>query len=158
MPRNVINVPITAEGRDKGKVFTLTEASAVQTEKWAYRAGLLALNSGADVQGNLMAGFAGFVTTSIQALLLGVRWPDLEPLLDEMFECVAYAPDPQFPDRTRRLIDDDIEEVTTRIELRKEIMSLHLGFSFAGALSNLAAAAKAKKDQTSQGAPTSPAQ
>ncbi len=70
----------------------------------------------------------------------GVAWAEAEPLLDEMMECVQIQPDPKRPEvPVRALVEDDIEEVTTRALLKSEVLELHTGFSLAGALSTPAA-------------------
>lgn len=132
MARKTKNVTITAEGRDKGKVFVLTEMSASRAEAWAARA-LLALMAG-NVQlpaGIEKLGFAGLVQVGVRALT-GLRWEAAEPLLAEMMTCVQVMPDPSKPTVVRPLIEDDIEEVATRIALRREIWELHTGFLQAG--------------------------
>jgi hypothetical protein len=48
----------------------------------------------------------------------------MKPLLDEMFACVQITE----PKITRSLTPDDIEEVTTRLKLREEVLQIHLGF------------------------------
>lgn len=45
-----------------------------------------------------------------------------------MFECITIIPDPSKPNVTRALIEDDIEEVATRLKLRIEIFKLHVDF------------------------------
>jgi len=149
MGRKIADVTIADEGRDKGKVFSLVEMSASAAEKWAGRALFVAAQSGADIL-NVRAGMAGVATLSI-GTVLGAKFSEVEPLLDEMFECVAYRPDPRNPAIMRGgrycnipgvmtvigpLVETDIEEVMTRVKLRQELLTLHLGFSIADALSN----------------------
>jgi hypothetical protein len=74
--------------------------------------------------------------------------------MDEMFRCIAFLPDPRRPELARPLLEDDIEEVATRIALRQEVLDLHLGFSLAGSLSTLASPARASAP-TSQSMSTS---
>lgn len=142
MPRRTKEITITAEGRDKGKVFLLTEMPAAKAEKWAMRALLAAAQNGAEVQ-TAISGMAGVAMAGIQAVLGGVAFSAIEPLLDEMMECVRPLPgagshNPELAGLTvRRLIDDDTEEIATRIQLRSEVFALHVGFSFADALSTL---------------------
>jgi len=136
-------VTITAEGRDKGKLFLLTEMAAVPAEKWATRVFLALIESGVDIPDHIVAaGMEGLVSEEgIGAILKGIlsgagkmRWNTLEPLLDEMLECVRVVPEPVAnPDFSRpiNLNADDIEEVKTLLALRKEILALHTGFSFA---------------------------
>jgi len=42
---------------------------------------------------------------------------------------VQYQPSPVKPEIVRGLIEDDIEEVATRIQLRKAVFELHVDFS-----------------------------
>ena len=136
-------VTIESEGRDKGKTFLLTEMSASQAEKWAARALLALLKSGVHVPDEVAStGIAGLATIAIQAFG-GISWELAEPLLDEMMNCVQIKPDPRNPNVIRALIEDDVEEVTTRLLLRKELLELHLGFSLAAKLSTLKASAAA---------------
>lgn len=155
MPRKTIDVTIADEGRDKGKTFLLTEMPAARAEKWAMRALLLAAQSGAEVEPNLRAGMAGVAVMGIETLLGGVSFDGVEPLLDEMMTCVQIKPDRMRSDFVRKLVEDDIEEVATRVYLRQEVFALHVGFSFADALSTLKT--KAPADQKdSQNTETSP--
>lgn len=145
--RKTLDVTITEDGRDKGKVFLLTEMSAMKAEKWAARALLIAVQSGADI-GNVRAGMAGVAVMGISAVL-GVKFGDVEPLLDEMLTCVQIKE----PAITRAFTEDDIEEVMTIIKLREEVLTLHLGFSTADALS---AWMKRAGETTSSTTPMSP--
>lgn len=127
--------------RDKGKVFVLTELSAAQGEDWALRALRLAQRSGADIPGGLQAGMAGIAAVGILTVLGGADdVEELRPLFKEMMGCVEIMTDhkTQF---TRPLVDDgvnaDIEEIGTRVVLRKEWLDLHLDFSIADALLKL---------------------
>jgi hypothetical protein len=122
-------VQITDEGRDKGKVFLLTEMPARQAEEWAYRL-FLAL-ARADIPDEIsQAGMAGVAQLSFK-VFGGMHWQDAKPLLDEMFTCVRITPDLTKSEFSRALIDDDIEEVQTRMKLRWEVLQLHAGFFIA---------------------------
>ncbi|HEY6019609.1 MAG TPA: hypothetical protein VIY48_06835, partial [Candidatus Paceibacterota bacterium] len=57
-----------------------------------------------------------------------LQYERAKPLLDRMMECVQIIPDPSKPNVVRSLIDDDIEEVSTRLMLRKETFQLHASF------------------------------
>lgn len=125
------------EGRDHGKRFHLTEMSALKAEKWAARA-LLALaradfDVGTDIRGS---GLAGMALVGLRALS-GVQWVDAEPLLDELLRCVLIMPDNNNPDVMRSLVEDDIEEVATLVQLRKEVFELHVNFSWSEIRSKL---------------------
>lgn len=132
MARKTATVVIGDEGRDKGKVFILTELPASRAEKWAMRAILALQKSGAELPDDIsQAGMAGVAVVGLQALG-NLNFYDAETLLDEMFECISYQPDPKIPGVVRPLIEDDIEEVKTRIRLRAEVFQLHVNFSIAG--------------------------
>lgn len=146
MARKTIDYTVTDEGRDKGKVFTLTEMPASQAESWAMRAILALMAGGVDLpEGFERLGMAGMAELGIKALSR-LKWEDTEPLLSEMWQCVQIIPDPGKPQIVRRLIEEDIEEITTRINLRMEIWKLHLGFSKAAApLNSAGSRASARK-------------
>jgi len=59
--------------------------------------------------------------------------------------CVKIMPDPGRPLIVRGLIEDDVEEVRTRVKLRMELVKLHLDFSEAAALSTSGPAAAAMR-------------
>ena len=119
--------------RDGGKTYFLKEMPATQAEDWAMRALLALTAAGAEIPDDLEgAGMAGLAVMGVQALT-GLRHADVKPLMDEMFTCVQACPDRQNPNVVRSLVEDDIEEVTTRLFLRKEILQLHVGFSLPGA-------------------------
>lgn len=131
MARKTLDVKIDAEGRDKGKTFLITEKPAAQAEKWAMKALALAARSGVDL-GNISPamGIQGVAALGVMAMMNAVSeaWDEAESLLDEMMTCVQIKES----SGARDLIGDDIEEVATRIELRKAVLELHVGFSLAG--------------------------
>jgi hypothetical protein len=128
MARKELDITITAEGRDKGKAFHITEMPASKAEKWAIRTMLALGKSGVDIPDDLQAqGMAGIASIGIRAMT-HLNFEDAEPLLAEMFACVKCVPEPTRPEVTRELIEDDIEEVATRLLLRKEILALHIDF------------------------------
>ena len=117
--------------RDNGKVFVLTEMPAARSEKWAMRALLALQRAGVEIPDDAVQnGMARIAGVGIDALGR-LSFHEVEYLLDEMFECIQIKPDPKLS-AVRDLIEDDIEEVKTRILLRKEVLELHLGFSLAG--------------------------
>lgn len=130
--RKTARVTISAEGRDKGKSFVLTEMPADQAERWAIRALLALAQSGAAISEDAMhAGMAGIAAMGIQALG-GVRWEQLEPLLDEMFACIQYESAGGKAKLLTEILpggNSQIEEVATRMTLRFALWELHVGFS-----------------------------
>lgn len=128
MARKTLTYTVTSEGRDKGKVFSITEMSAHQAERWAARLLFALMNSGIEVPEDVSTmGLAGVAKLGFKALG-SIPFELAEPLLDEMFECVKIMPNPSNPNIVRGLVEDDIEEVTTRLILRKEVFGLHVDF------------------------------
>lgn len=121
------------DGRDKGKVFQLTEMPCSQAEKWAARAFFAIAQAGAEVPDNLRdMGFAGLMQLGVTALAKA-PYAQVEPLLDEMMGCVQMMPSPNKPEIIRPLVEDDIEEIATRLKIRAQLLRLHSGFSTADA-------------------------
>lgn len=140
MARKTLTVTIDAAGRDQGKAFFIREMPASQAEMWAVRAFLALARSGVEVpDGVAESGLAGIASFGFRALA-GVRFEDARDLMAEMFACVRFIPDPSRPQVIRDLIEDDIEEVATRLRIRKEVFGLHVDFSQAGALQTSASA------------------
>lgn len=125
MARKTQTVTIEREGRDKGKTFKLTELSAYESEEWAARALFALMNAGVDIPADIAnAGLAGVVSLGISALTK-LSFEQAKPLMDKMMACVEYQPSPKV---TRPLIEDDIEEVATLVQLRESVLKLHTDF------------------------------
>jgi hypothetical protein len=135
-------ITIDVVGRDRGKMFRLTEMPADQGEKWAFRA-LLALSRGGMnlPSGIFDAGMAGLASVVPYLVIVGLRslnaaqWNELEPLLDEMMLCIKYQPPSGMP--AQDLINGtngQIEEIRTRVALRQDILELHVDPSLAAVL------------------------
>ncbi len=143
MARNTLNYHVTDEGRDKGKVFVLTEMAADDAESWAMRALLALMSANAEMpEGFERMGMAGMAEVGLKALS-GLKWEVAKPLLDEMLTCVQFMPDPAKPQIVRKLFKGDVEEVMTLIKLRAEVWKLHTDFlkAVAPLISDKAAAA-----------------
>ncbi len=126
--RKTETVTIDTEGRDKGKVFLITEMAADPAERWAIRAFFALMNTGVDLPDDIAdQGMAGIAAIGLKALGM-LPFEAAEPLLAEMWTCVQIIPDPGNPGLVRKLIPEDIEEVGTRIQLRKAVFGLHTGF------------------------------
>lgn len=112
------------ESRDNGKTYVVTEMSAEAAEWWAFR--VLQAILGANAEIDLSAPLAQMAAAGFKAL--GQLDPQkAKPLLDEMMKCVSV----RLPDgKTRDLLPstNDIEEVKTRVILRKEVFALHVDF------------------------------
>lgn len=130
MPRYTKTVVIDSKGRDKDKAFFITEQPSAQAEEWAFRVFMAMAKGGAQLPDNVQEqGFAGLMLMGLRSLLAGISFDDAKPLLDEMMSCVQVIPNPAQPQIMRPLIAEDIEEVTTRLRLRKEVFDLHTNFS-----------------------------
>lgn len=116
--------------RDAGKSFMITEMPADQGERWALRALLLLAACGVDMpEGAAAAGLAGFMAMGVKSLDK-LKFEDVQPLMDEMMGCVRYVP-PNATLEPQPLLaahDSQIEEITTRMVLKKEVLELHVGF------------------------------
>jgi len=116
---------VAETGRDNGKQFLITEMSASQAESWAFRVILAIGNAGIEIPDNLASqGMAGLMAVGYMNLLK-IPFEAAKPLLDEMMGCVQVVPSPNIK---RPLIEDDIEEVKTRLLIRKAIWDLHMDF------------------------------
>jgi hypothetical protein len=119
------------DGRDKGRRYKITEMGARQSEEWAGRAIFTLMNCGVDIPDDMLSkGLAGLAAIGIKALSK-VPFDAAKPLFDEMMACVEFMPDPKNASVVRPLIDDDTEEVSTRLKLRKAVLDLHLDFFIA---------------------------
>jgi len=116
---------IADSGRDNGKTYLITEMPASQAESWAFRVILAVGNAGIEIpEGLASQGMAGLMAVGYMNLLK-IPYASAEPLLNEMMGCVQYAPSTTMK---RPLIEDDIEEVSTRLSLRKAVWNLHMDF------------------------------
>lgn len=132
MARKEIYYTETA-GRDAGKVFYIREMSAAQAEWWAIRAGMAMARSGVDLPENFAdMGIAAMAGTGLK-MVSQIPPAEAKPLLDELMECVQCVPDAANQNIKRRLIDDDIEEIATRLKLRAEVFKMHVDFFQAAA-------------------------
>ena len=123
--RKTVDITIDAEGRDKGKTYRLTELSAEEAEDWLFAFIMAAARSGVMLPPNIQdLGLAGIATLSLQALG-GMQLNEARPLLAKMFSCVKFL---SAKGIVRDIADGDIEEVSTRLRLRKEIVELHTQF------------------------------
>lgn len=129
MARRTKIVEITDENRDKGKKFLLTEMDAEQAEWWAFRVLQAGIKGNPDI-GKIASPESGMPLMEMArvgfAAIGGLPPEDAKPLLDQMMKCVQIS----LPGGTSRAMisADEIEEVTTRLTLRKEVFMLHTDF------------------------------
>lgn len=148
MGRKREDVVIVSGDRDNGKMFRLTEMSASQAERWAARAISGMARAGVEVPEQL--GGLDLMALAVLGLraLGSIPFAEAEPLLDEMMTCVQFV-DVKHPDVARGLIEDDIEEVATRLYLRRKVFALHVDFS--GAVGDYLSALTARLRMVSSG-------
>lgn len=144
-------VEVTVEGRDFGKKYLLTEMPALKAERWARHAIAAINHADLDIREEVrVLGMLGFYLCGFQALA-GGEVEKVDALMDEMLTRVQII-----EDKIIRPLggDGDIEEVRTLFQLRKELLELHMGFTFAELLLMLKSSAPLPTDllntQTSQ--------
>lgn len=131
MARRTEIVRIEAQGRDQGKRFKLTEMAATDGEAWGMRALLALMRGGVDIPFDTMKDnpMAGIAVIGLQ-MLQGLPWDLLQPLLADMWACVQIVPDPADAEgkAARGLFEEDVQEIATRLYLRRRILELHIDF------------------------------
>jgi hypothetical protein len=126
--RKTLTYTVADEGRDKSKVFLITEMSAAEAEDWALQAFFAIMNAGIEIPDSIAEmGFAGIAAIGLKALGK-VPFYMADPLLKKVMDCVTVIPDASKPSVVRALIDSDIEEAATRLKLKKAVFDLHTSF------------------------------
>lgn len=141
------------ENRDAGKTYLLTEMPALKAERWGRHAVAACSRNDLDIKGELAKlGLLGFYLVGFQALA-GGDVIAVDALMDEMLTCIKIV---ESPTVARPLGGDgDIEEVATLVRLRKDLLELHMGFTF-GELASILAAAASPNQTDSPNTQTSP--
>jgi hypothetical protein len=140
--RKVISVTVPNDpryARDIGKTYQITEMPASQAEEWAMKAIGAMSRSGADIPPEFLAGGWAVVAMVGLKAIFAASFEDAKPLLDEMMGCVMSVQTAA----VRPMIEEDIEEVSTRVWLRDQVFACHAGFSVIERLSNILAMARA---------------
>lgn len=109
--------------RDNGREYLLTEMDAEAAEWWAFQVLQALLGSDGDIDFN--APLAQMARQGLGAL--GKLPPEsARPLLEQMMTCVRV----KLPgsNESREMLPGDIEEVKTRVLIRKEVLELHVSF------------------------------
>ncbi len=159
-------VRVLDEGRDQGKVFLLTEMSALKAERWATKAGLAsvaaALAKGIDlgVADPTKAAENGmaFVAFLGSQLFANLDYGTATELLDEMMTCVKIVADGKNKLMARTPYEDEYGEVKTLVQLREAVFEMHTGFSVSGFLLRMKENLLRGNSENSPGIQTSPAQ
>lgn len=125
MARKNINITLD-KGRDKGKRFLITEMPAMKAERWATQVILGAMGS----DGFDMSKFGSMqnIAQIGVSVLAKLPFEVAEPLMAEMLTCIEIMPNPANPTVTRPLESDDVEEVSSLLKLRLEVLKLHIDF------------------------------
>lgn len=109
-------------GRDAGKKFHITEMSAVKGHDWATCVMFALLNSGIELDDDVIArGMAGLASIALSALGK-IPAAMAKPLMAELLTCVTIV----FETTSRPLIDDDFEEILTIFKLQQAVFKLHI--------------------------------
>lgn len=143
------------ENRDAGKVFVVTEVSAVQAEEWGLRALMALGTSGVVIPEEVAAaGLIGAVMIGYQAFM-GASPSEVLPLWREMLPaCVTQRASAEVVHPWNPTL---VEEPSTLLKLRQMILELHTGFTLAELAQNFKLAILARQ-KTSPTTSTSPEQ
>lgn len=129
MTRRVTEYTAT-QGRDKGKIFKLTEMDCAKAEELALRVTFLLERSGIELPPEVQGtGVLAVAAAGYKAFFQHCSYEDVKPILDEMWKCVQIVPPNGNRELAREPMPSDIEEVSTRLMLRKEVFKLHVDFS-----------------------------
>lgn len=125
MARKEIEVVITDDNRDKGKVFRITEMPATRAQEFADRVFFAAMNCGVKIPSEIgQIGMAELYAAGISmAEKIPYSWA--RPMLDMLMECIDLRTE---AGTYRKRVETDIEEITTVFKLRTEALKLHFGF------------------------------
>jgi len=78
-----------------------------------------------------MAGMAGVFIAGVKSLA-HIDGDEAEALMDQMLSCARIVRDKRNMEMTFEVLEEDIEEISTRFFLFFEALDLHMGFSSAG--------------------------
>lgn len=125
--RKEVDIVISADGRDKGKTFHLTEMYAMDGDAWARRAlSAVAKHAPEGMLIDLNGGWPALAEMGVKAILSAIG-DDATSLIEEMTTCIQIKE--TLVTRPLILRSDDIEEISTIIKLRDEVIRLHANFS-----------------------------
>lgn len=135
MARRTVNVTIEQEGRDKGKVFVLTEMPATVGEKWAMQLMYLIAQAGvaaaltSEAMAAGMSGLAAMLPEAQGAMALTLARALGDVTLESWWDCVRYQHAPNQPlQPINQGAACQIEEIATITQLRMEVVKLHTDF------------------------------
>lgn len=140
MPRKQEFVTIDADGRDKGRIFILTEMDAWAAIRWCAKAMLALAQTGAQMPSGALAKAAegGPETLAILGTQLFAFLP--EPvalaLMEEAKTCVAFQSSVGTSQPIYKGDQCQVEEPSTWFKLLQRLLVIHLGFFKAVATPN----------------------
>jgi hypothetical protein len=118
-----IDITVT-EGRDAGKTFHVKEWACIKTEHWIMRVVLGLGKAGVEIPLEILQLGAGPTAYAIASQVVKLPAEEGIKLADELMDCVTIVEQRL----TRKLIDEDIEDVSTRLLLKGEVLKLLFGF------------------------------
>lgn len=130
--KDIVLMDEDLEGKPVELHFKLTQMSAIKQERWINRVVALFVSSNAKDMGSVQSILGSGKIESIMALFNGLKYEDIEPLYNELLECVQYIPDKDNPSYTQPMTAKNADTVITDVRnlytLRFE--SLKINFSF----------------------------
>ena len=121
------------DGRDKGKVYVLTEPPATESEAMALRIFLAAARAGVEIPDNVKElGLVGLAMHGI-TLIGQLPYADAQVAVDFLMGCIQINEGAL----VRDLEPDDTEEVATLLKLKREVLTLITGFTWGDVASTL---------------------
>lgn len=133
MTRRTDIVTITDTNRDQGRTYIVTEMDAFQAEDLAMRVLLALAGAGIKVP-DAATGMAGLAVAGMDAIQK-LPYAQAKEIMNEIRPFMQYQHKPNHPPMP--LTADNVEEVSTLIQLRKSFVLLHLGFLKAGNTPNM---------------------
>ena len=155
MSRKIKLITIDTPGRDQGKTYRVEEMSALRGERWATRAFHEIMKAGGEAEGYApgagwealaIAGYKAFGKLDIAVV---------EPLWEELLTCITFVSNLAQPEVHRPLVESDMEEISTIVQLKLEAFSIHANFSTAAA-DPRSTTAPTTTEPSSSPTPTSP--
>lgn len=130
MARKTKEITITS-GRDAGKTFLIREKSALDAEKFIVKL-LLSVGKNSNL-GEVIANQGSLISLAnseaVLEMLFSLDVDVAEELMATMMECVTFKFVIKGNADTRKLVKEDIEDLSTLQKLRKEVINLHVNFT-----------------------------
>lgn len=124
---------VGVDGRDKGRRYVLEEPAATLSEAMALRVFLAAARSGLEIPDSVKElGIVGLAVYGIE-LIGKLPYDDALAAADFLMACVKINEGAL----VRDLEEDDVEEVATRLKLKREVLTLITGFTWGDVASSL---------------------